>query len=120
MTGTSNETKNCGDCLKQYAKTPEFFYKTGKINKDGTPCLKSICKACHKNNTKKRYIINRENGVRYTSYTPNELRKEYFKKYRSDKAKMKKIRRRAYLNKKKKNGTITEEQIHELHELMKT
>lgn len=101
MSSTENESKKtCGDCKVEYEKSLSNFYGTGKIDKDGNKILKSICKSCHKAKSKKNYQNRKAKGIKYDSYTPNELRKEYFKKYYSDKEKIKKQNRAKYLRRK--------------------
>ncbi|WP_168377707.1 hypothetical protein [Acinetobacter cumulans] len=40
--------KQCIHCKDYYPATKEFFYGTGRKNKDGTERLEGNCKACYK------------------------------------------------------------------------
>lgn len=40
--------KYCKGCDEYYPATKEFFFGTGRVKKDGSHCLETLCKACYK------------------------------------------------------------------------
>ena len=108
--------KSCGDCKVEFENNDTYFYGTGRLNKDGSKNLKSICKECHNIKNKQRFATYKEKGIVYKR--PYRDRHEYNKKYNSDKAAVKIRNRKAYLRNKKRKGTINDAESAELEKLI--
>ena len=108
--------KTCCDCKVEFEKSDKYFYGTGRLNKDGSKNLKSICKKCHNIKNKERFAMYKEKGIVYKR--PYRDRHEHNKRYNSDKAAVKIRNRKAYLRRKKRKGIINDAEIAELEKLI--
>lgn len=48
--------KYCKGCDDYFPATKEFFFGTGRVKKDGTHCLETLCKACYKEKYKPHFV----------------------------------------------------------------
>ena len=113
---TEKKMKSCGICKVEFENTLENFYGTGKIGKNGNKLLKSVCKKCHvarcSESRRKRVAMGIKPARSPYVYTPE--RREYMKKYNSDKEKVRERNRKAYLKRKeKKEAALREKALEE-------
>lgn len=113
---TDKKMKSCGMCKVEFENTLDNFYGTGKIAKNGNKILKSICKDCHKKRCaecrKNRKAMGIKEPKRIYIYT--EKKREYMKRYNSDKQKVSERNRKAYLKRKeKKEAEMREKALQE-------